>query len=228
MYFQVEGDTTPVLICNLDEGESMITERGAMVWMSENMQLSTTAGNIKKAIGRMFTGEGFFQNIYTAQHGPGLIAFASSLPGTIIPLDITEDHSVVVQKTAFLASEKNVTLSLYFQKKLRNGFFSGEGFIMQKLSGYGKAFIEVDGYAAKYWLEKGQCMVVNTGNLVMMDDTCDMDITMVKGVGNILFGGEGIFHTIVRGPGHIILQSMTISTLADQIYPYLPQPANTQ
>lgn len=227
MHYEIKGETTPVLICNLNEGESMITERGSMVWMTDNMKMQTGTGGVKKAFGRIFSGESIFQNTYTAQYGPGLIAFASSFPGSIVPLDITEDNPVIVQKTAFLASERSVDLSVYFQHKLRNGFFGGEGFIMQLLSGQGKAFIEVDGHAQSYRLEEGQSLIVNTGNLVMMDATCHMDITTVKGVGNILFGGEGLFHTVVTGPGNVVLQSMTIANLADLIYPYLPIPTQT-
>lgn len=224
MHYEVKGETTPVLICNLNENESMITEQGSMVWMSDNMCMQTGMGGVKKAFGRIFSGESIFQNTYTAKYGPGLIAFASSFPGSIVPIDITADRPVIVQKNAFLAAEKGVELSVYFQKKLKNGLFGGEGFIMQLLSGNGKAFIEVDGHAQSYWLDEGQSMIISTGNLVMMDATCHMDITVVKGVGNILFGGEGLFHTVVTGPGKIVLQSMTIANLASLIYPYLPDP----
>ena len=222
MHYEVKGETTPVLICKLDENEAMITEQGSMVWMTDNIHMHTSSGGVKTVVGRIFSGESIFQNTYTARNGPGLIAFATCFPGTIVPMNITNDHPVIVQKSAFLAAERDVKLSVYFHQKLKNGFFGGEGFIMQMLSGSGKAFIEVDGYAQSYWLEEGQSMIINTGNLVTMDATCRMDITTVKGVGNILFGGEGLFHTVVTGPGKIILQSMTITNLADLIYSHLP------
>ena len=147
------------------------------------MNMSTNAGgSLGRAFGRLFSGESIFQNIYTAQGGPGLIAFASSFPGSIRAVEITPQRPVVVQKSGFLASESSVELSVFFQKKLGAGFFGGEGFIMQKLSGSGTAFLEIDGSAVEYDLAPGQRLVVDTGNLAMMDATCSIDIQTVKGV----------------------------------------------
>ena len=222
MEYQIQGETTPVVICQLSSGESMITEKGSMVWMSPNMEMQTSAGGLGKAFGRMFSGESIFQNIYTAKDGSGMIAFASSFPGNIRVVEVTPDHPVVVQKSAFLAAEQGVELSVFFQKKLGAGFFGGEGFIMQKLSGRGTAFLEIDGSGVEYDLRAGEQMIVDTGNLAMMDATCSIDIQAVKGVKNMFFGGEGVFNTIVTGPGRIVLQTMPISSLAAAISAVLP------
>ncbi len=151
-----------------------------------------------------------------------MIAFASSFPGAILPIEITPDKPIVVQKSAFLASEQGVELSVFFQKKIGAGFFGGEGFIMQKLSGRGMAFLEIDGYGVEYTLGAGEQMIVDTGNLAMMDATCSIDIQSVKGVKNVLFGGEGLFNTVVTGPGRILLQTMPISAFAGAIASVLP------
>ena len=222
MEYKIQGETTPVVICQLSPGESMVTEKGSMVWMTPNMEMETSAGGLGKAFGRMFSGESIFQNIYTARDGSGMIAFASSFPGSIRAVEITPYRPVVVQKTAFLAAQREVDLSVFFQKKLGAGFFGGEGFIMQKLSGRGTAFLEIDGDAVEYDLGPGQQMIVDTGNLAMMDATCSLDIQAVKGVKNMIFGGEGVFHTVVTGPGRIVLQTMPISALAGAVASVLP------
>ena len=216
----------PVVVCDLAAGEAMITERGSMVWMTPNMEMQTSAGGLGKAFGRMFSGESIFQNTYTAQGGPGMIAFASSFPGSIRAVEITPDRPVVVQKRGFLASEASVELSVFLQKKLGAGFFGGEGFIMQKLGGTGTAFLEIDGSAVEYELAAGQQMVVDTGNLAMCDATCALDIQSVKGVKNALFGGEGLFNTVVTGPGRIILQTMPVSGVAAALAPFINTGSN--
>ena len=223
MKYQIEGTPLPVAICQLEAGEAMITERGSMSWMSANMKMETTSnGGVGKALGRMFAGEALFQNRYTAQGGPGIIAFASSFPGSILPVEIQPGRELIVQKSGFLASETGVQLSIFFQKKLGAGFFGGEGFIMQKLSGRGTAFLEIDGCVKEYQLGPGEAMVVDTGYLAAMDATCSMEIVTVDGVKNMLFGGEGLFNTVVRGPGKIILQSMPVSAVAGAISRVLP------
>ena len=220
MQYQIQGGNLPVVICTLNNGESMITERGSMSWMSPNMKMETTTnGGMGRAFGRMLSGESLFLNIYTAQGGAGMIAFASSFPGSIRPLQIQPGKSMIVQKRAFLASERGVELSIHFHRKLGSGFFGGEGFIMQKLSGQGTAFIEIDGSAIEYHLNPGQVMIVDTGYLAAMDETCSMDIVTVPGVKNALFGGEGLFNTKITGPGNIILQTMPISAVASSIAP---------
>ena len=206
MNYKIVGEPLPAVICDLDSGEALITESGAMSWMTPNMKMETTSnGGIGKALGRMFSGDTLFQNRYTAQGGPGQIAFASCFPGSIKVFDIAPGKEMIVQKSAFLASEASVNLSIFFQKKIGAGFFGGEGFIMQKLSGHGTVFVEIDGYAVEYNLAAGQSMVVDTGYLAAMDSTCSMEIVSVPGVKNMLFGGEGVFNTVVKGPGKIIL-----------------------
>ena len=216
----------PVVICTLANGESIICEGGAMSWMSPNMEMQTSAGGLGKAFGRMFSGESMFQNIYSARGGEGMIACASSFPGSIRAVQITPDHPVIVQKSGFLAAETGVELSVYFQRKLGAGLFGGEGFIMQKLSGNGTAFLEIDGTAIEYVLAPGQKMVIDTGYLAMMDASCTMDIQSVQGLKNKLFGGESFFNTVVTGPGKIILQTMPISGFAGAIARVLPKSGN--
>ena len=220
MQYKIIGEPMPVVVCDLSGNESMITEKGSMVWMSPNMEMQTSAGGLGKAFGRMFSGESMFQNIYTAKGGAGMIAFASSFPGSIRAVEITPDKPVVVQKSGFLASEQGVELSVFFQKKAGAGFFGGEGFIMQKLSGTGTAFLEIDGYAVEYSLGAGERMVVDTGNLAMVDATCSIDVQAVKGVKNMLFGGEGVFNTVVTGPGRVVLQTMPVSGVASALAPF--------
>lgn len=219
--YEIIGGNLPVVICELNNGETMITESGGMSWMSPNMRMETVGGGMKKMFGRLFSGDSMFQNHYTAEGGDGMIAFASSFPGAIMPLQISPSKSMIVQKSAFLASEASVELSIYFQQKLGRGFFGGEGFIMQKLSGQGMAFIEIDGHAVEYDLQPNQQLVVSTGYLAAMEDTCTMEVVAVKGVKNMLLGGEGLFNTIVKGPGKIILQTMPISNVADLLMPFM-------
>ena len=219
--YEILGGNLPVVVCELSAGESMITESGSMSWMSPNMKMeTTTGGGVKKMLGRLVSGYSAFQNRFTAEGGDGTIAFASSFPGEIKALNISAGHSMIVQKSAFLASEEGVELSMHFQKKLGSGIFGGEGFIMQRLSGHGTAFIEIDGYAAEYELSAGQEMLVSTGYLAAMEESCSMDVVMVKGAKNMLLGGEGIFNTVVRGPGKVILQTMPISKVAELLTPF--------
>lgn len=222
MDYKIIGEPMPVVTCELEPGEAMITEKGSMVWMSPNMEMQTNAGGLGKAFGRMFSGESIFQNVYTARSGRGMITFGSSFPGAIRAVEITPNHPVIVQKSAFLAATAGVELSVFFQKKVGAGFFGGEGFIMQKLSGRGLAFLEIDGSAVEYELAAGEQLIVDTGYLAMMDESCSLDIQSVKGVKNMLFGGEGLFNTVVTGPGKIILQTMPLSSFAGTIAACLP------
>lgn len=222
MQYEIKGAPLPVLVCTLEAEESMVTESGSMAWMSENMEMTTTSnGGVGKVFSRMVSGERLFQNVYTARGGQGLVAFASSFPGEILAVDIAPGKDIIVQKTCYLASQRSVELSMFFRKKLGAGLFGGEGFIMQRLSGSGKAFIEVDGSCTTYDLAPGQSILANTGYVVMMDATCQMDVQAVKGVKNVVFGGEGLFNTKVTGPGRVVLQSMPISRLASALQPFM-------
>lgn len=223
MKYEIKGNELPVVICYLEGGESMITERGSMSWMSPNMKMETTSnGGIGKALGRMFAGEALFQNRYTAQGGNGMIAFASSFPGQIRPWEIGPGREVIVQKSGFLAAEESVELSVFFQKKLGAGLFGGEGFIMQRLSGQGMAFLEFDGHVVEYNLQPGQQIVIDTGYLAAMDATCNMEIKSVPGLKNMVFGGEGLFNTVITGPGRVWLQTMPLSGVAAEILKFMP------
>lgn len=196
MNYTIEGAPMPVVICNLEGGETMLTEKGAMSWMSPNMKMeTTTGGGIGKMFGRAFSGESMFINRYTAQGGTGLIAFASTA---------------------------GVEMSVFFQKRIAGGLFGGEGFIMQRLSGNGTVFLEFDGHIKEYELAPGQQIVVDTGYLAAMTAGCTIDIQTVPGVKNMLFGGEGIFNTVITGPGRVWLQSMPVAQLAGAISPFIP------
>ena len=223
MKHQIVGDTLPAVICQLESGEKMITEGGGMSWMSPNMLMETTSnGGIGSMIGRMFSGEKAFQNVYTAQGGEGMIAFASCFPGSIRAFEIAPGQEMILQKSAFLAGEVGIEMSVFFNKKLGTGFFGGEGFIMQRISGQGTVFAEFDGHVVEYELTPGQQIVVDTGHLAAMTASCQMDIRSVPGVKNMLFGGEGIFNTIITGPGRVWLQTMPISNVAGVLRPYMP------
>ena len=223
MQYEIKGAPFPVVICRLEPNETVCCQRGAMAWMSPNMQMSTNAGGgIGKMFSRAVSGESIFQNRYTAAGGAGEIAFSVSVPGNILPMEISASRTIVAQKSAYLASSPSVELSIFFQKKIGAGFFGGEGFIMQKLSGNGIAFLEIDGSVIEYDLAPNESMLVDTGYLAAMDATCSVDIESVKGIGNALFGGEGLFNTRVSGPGHVWLQTMPVSALAGSIRPYIP------
>ena len=226
MRYEIKGDNFPVVICTLENGETMITEKGSMAWMSPNMQMDTKGGGLGKMFSKAFSGESMFQNHYTARGGDGLIAFCSSFPGQIKAIQIAPGREMIVQKSAFLASEAGVNLSIHFQKKLGAGFFGGEGFIMQRLSGNGMAFVEIDGELMEYQLKPGQKLIVDTGYVAGFEGTVQMDIQTVSGAKNVFFGGEGLFNTVLTGPGRVWLQTMPISNVANAIRPYIPTGSN--
>ncbi len=220
MQYEIKGGQFPVVVCNLQDGEKMITERGSMVWMTPNMKMETKGGGLGKMFSRAFSGESMFQNIYTAQ-GAGMITFGSSFPGKILALDIRPGQDMILQKRAFLASESGVELSIFFNKKLGAGLFGGEGFIMQRLSGSGTAFAEIDGDLVEYELKAGEQLLVDTGNVAGFTTDVKMEIREVPGLKNKLLGGEGLFNTLLTGPGKIWLQTMPISGVAAAITPYI-------
>ena len=222
MRYEIKGGSFPVVICYLENGEKMITEKGSMCWMSPNMQMETHGGGLGRMFSKAFSGESMFQNHYTARGGQGMIAFASSFPGQVKALDIAPGQEMIVQKSAFLASEAGVDLSIHFQKKIGVGLFGGEGFIMQRLSGRGTAFVEIDGELMEYILKPGQQIVVDTGNVAAFEPSVQMDVKTVPGVKNMLFGGEGIFNTVLTGPGRVWLQTMPIHNVANAIRPFIP------
>ena len=221
MQYEIKGGQFPVVICTLADGESMITEKGSMVWMTPNFSMETTSGGgIGKMFSKALSGESMFQNIYTP-HGAGMIAFGSSFPGRIMPVQVSPGHDFVLQKSAFLAAERGVELSIHFNKKASVGIFGGEGFIMQRVSGNGMVFAEIDGELVKYHLQPGQQMIVDTGNVAGFEPTVQMEIQQVAGLKNKLLGGEGFFNTVLTGPGDIWLQTMPISSVAGAIQPFI-------
>ncbi len=223
MQYEIKGTPFPVIICHLEPNETVCCQKGAMSWMSPNMQMSTNAGGgIGKMFSRAVSGESIFQNKYTAIGGNGEIAFASTVPGQVLPVEISPARTIVASKSSYIASSPNVEMSLFFQKKFGVGLFGGEGFIMQKFTGNGIAFLEIDGSCVEYDLNAGESILLDTGYLVAMDATCSVDIESVKGVGNALFGGESLFNTKVTGPGHIWIQTMPVYALANSVRPYIP------
>ena len=226
--YTIEGDNLPVVICYPEANQTLCSETGAMSWMSPNIKMDTNSGGgIKKALGRMFAGESLFMNEFTAQGGTGTIAFASSFPGSIIPYEVSPGNSIIVQKHSFLAMEKGLDLSIFFQKRLGKGLFGGEGFVMNKISGSGLVFIEIDGYCKEYDLQANESIIVDTGYLAAMSESCSMDIEAVQGAKNIFLGGMGLFHTKITGPGKVYLQTMPIIKTAKAIEPYITFPTNT-
>lgn len=228
MEYEIKNVPLSVLICKLAQGESIECQKGAMSWMTTTMEMKTGIGGqgsgLLGTIGKMakssFTGESIFRNTYTAAGGPGEIAFASSFPGNIIAFN-TETTPIVAQKTAYLANTIGINMDIFFQKKFGAGFFGGEGFIMQKFSGRGLVFLEINGCVCEYSLAPGESMLVDTGYLAAMEATCSIDVETVKGIGNALLGGEGLFNTKVTGPGRIWLQSMPAVALAGAVAPYI-------
>lgn len=221
MQYEIKGGAFPVVICQLDSGEQMVTEKGSMVWMSPSMQMETKGGGLGRMFSKAFSGESMFQNVYTAR-GAGMIAFGSSFPGRIVALTIAPGQEMIVQKSAFLAAQPGVELSIHFNKKLGVGLFGGEGFIMQRLSGRGVAFVEIDGELVEYELKAGEQLVVDTGNVAGFTEGVRMEIQQVPGMKNKLLGGEGLFNTLLTGPGRVWLQTMPISGVAASILPYIP------
>ena len=221
MRYNVEGDNLPVLKVYLEAGEQIQCEAGAMSWMDEGIEMQTSAGGLGKMLGRMFTNENAFMNTYIASQ-TGEIAFSSKFPGSIRAVEITPGNGLIVQKGSYLASVGNLTNEVYLQKRFSTGFFGGEGFLMRKFSGTGLVFLEIDGSAHDYDIQAGSCKIVDTGYLAAMSESCSMEIRSVKGLKNMLFGGEGFFNTAVKGPGRIILQSMPISSTATVLYQFMP------
>ena len=221
MQYEIIGSPFPAVVCTLRRGEQMKTEKGSMVWMDPCMTMETKGGGMKKMFSKAFSGESMFQNIYTAQ-SDGRIAFGSSFPGQILPIEIKPGQEFMAQKMAFLASEIGVELAVHFNQKLGRGFFGGEGFIMQRLSGRGTVFLECDGSLVRYELAAGQQLVVDTGNVLGFTGDVSMEIERIHGAKNVMFGGEGLYNTKLTGPGTIFLQTMPLATVSDVIATHLP------
>jgi uncharacterized protein (TIGR00266 family) len=213
--YRIDGTTLQVVSIELEPGETIYSESGGMAWMTGNVEMrSTSGGGLGKMFKRALAGETLFITDFYVQSGRGTVAFASEFPGKIIPFDLKPGESLIVQKDAFMCAEKSVDLDMSFRKRLGTGLFGGEGFILQKITGPGLAFLEVDGEVVEYDLQPGQQLKVDTGHLAAMEASVDFDVTMVKGFRNILLGGEGLFLGSLRGPGKVWLQTMPMSKLA--------------
>jgi len=228
MKYEIQGTPFPIVDVYLQNGESAVCQSGAMVWQDPNVQMQTSSnGGFGKMLGRLVTGESLFQNTYTAQGGSGSITFSSSMPGNIIPFELAQGDVVIAQKSAFLASDQSVKFELYFQKKISSGFFGGEGFIMQKFTGNGTLLLEAYGSVIEKVLQPNQVQIIDTGYLVAMDVDCSIEVQTIKGVTNVLFGGEGLFNTKVTAPPdrpvRLWLQTMPIYNLAMEVYKYIPK-----
>ena len=225
MNYEIKGNVVPAVEVSLSRGESVFTQSGGMFYQTEGIKMDTnTRGGLFKGIGRMFAGESMFMATYTATQD-AKVAFASTVPGSIIPVDVSEGR-FTIQKGAFLAAESSIELRTTFNKKLGTGFFGGEGFIMQEVRGKGKVFLEIDGSVVAKDLAPGEKLIVDTGNIAAYERSVKYDAKMVKGFKNILFGGEGLFLTTLTGPGRVYLQTMTMPSFAERIIPYLPASRN--
>lgn len=219
MEAKIIGDSLPVVTCKLKKGEAVVTESGGMSWMDEGIKMNTsTNGGIMKGLGRALAGESLFMNTYTAEKDDVEIAFSSSFPGKILEFDLSEGETIIAQKRAFLCAENSIDISMHFRKKLGAGFFGGEGFIMQKITGPGKVFLEIDGEVIKKELAEGEKLKIDNGYVAAMTKGVELSIETVPGLKNIMFGGEGLFLTTLKGPGTVWLQSMPISKLASLLY----------
>lgn len=223
MEYKIVGATLPAVEVCLNQGETMFTQSGGMSWQSDGIEMTTNArGGVLKGLGRMFSGESMFLAHYKALKDQALIAFAATVPGSIVPVDVGSSNGLIMQKGAFLCAEDSVQLETIFTKKFSAGFFGGEGFILQKLTGSGKAFLEIDGDIVQKDLKPGEVIKVDTGNVAAFAPTVSYEIETVKGMGNILFGGEGLFLTKLTGPGKVILQTMNFADFAGTIAARIP------
>jgi len=223
MKYEIKGETLPVLVLSMERGERVFTQSGGMSWMSDGFDMKTNMeGGLFGGIARKLAGETIFMNTYTLNESEGTIAFSSSFPGKILPFDLSTGESIICQKQAFLCAERDVKLDIHIKRKLGAGFFGGEGFVLQKVTGPGLCFLEIDGEVVEYDLAPGQKMKVDTGHVAAFEPTVDFDIETIKGFTNVFFGGEGLFLTTLRGPGKIWLQSMPIENLASKLIPFLP------
>lgn len=228
MKYRIIGNTMPAVEVLFDfPGESVYTQSGGMTWMSDGIEMTTnTRGGFMKGISRMFTGESLFMATYTAQRPGAVIAFASTVAGQILPVDVGANGGLICQKGAFLCAQNSVNLNITFSKKFSSGLFGGEGFILQDISGSGLAFLEIDGDMVERNLAPGEVLKVDTGNVVGFERSVSYEIEMVKGLGNIFFGGEGLFLTKLTGPGRVILQTQNIAEFAGRIAQFIPTKSN--
>jgi uncharacterized protein (TIGR00266 family) len=223
MEYKITGSVMESVDIHLKKGEAIYTESGGMAWMRGVIDMDTTTrGGMMSGLGRMLSGESLFLTTYTCESNDGLITFTPEAPGKILDMKLDAGQSLICQKDAFMCAENDVDLEMHFRKKLGAGLFGGEGFILQKITGPGVAFIEVPGEVREYTLSAGEIIKVDPGHIAMFEPTVDYDIDRVKGVRNVLFGGEGLFLATLKGPGKIWLQSLPLSNLAAKLSRYMP------
>lgn len=233
--YQIVGTVLQAVILQIEPGQQIYSETGGMAWMSGNVTMNTNAGGGGGGLGGMLggmvkravSGESLFIVDYSVTGGRGLIAFASEFPGKIVPLNLAAGQQMICQRDSFMVAEKSVSLDMHFRRKLGSGLFGGEGFVLQKLTGPGLAFVELDGEVVEYTLEPGQVLKVDTGHVAMFEPTVQFDVEMMRGFKNILFGGEGLFLATLRGPGRVWLQTMPLVNVAKKIAEYLPRTGNS-
>lgn len=227
MKYTISGSVMPVAEMTLNRGESIYTQSGGMCWMSDGVTMNTNArGGVMRGLGRMFSGESFFMTSYAAERDGALVAFSSTVPGEIVPVDLRLYRSLICQKGSFLCAESAVETKVIFTKKASGGFFGGEGFILQEMRGNGMAFLEIDGNKIEKELLPGEVLKVDTGNVVAFEDSVQYDVEMVRGGMNIFLGGEGLFLTRLTGPGKVILQSQNFSEFCGRIRQNIPTTSN--
>ena len=218
MEYTIYGTVMQALEVRLTQGESMYTESGGMAWMTDGIEMKTHGkGGLGKSLGRMLSGESFFMTTYTCRAPQGTITLTPEAPGKVIPLNLKAGHSMICQKDAFMCAEESVELSMHFRKKLGAGLFGGEGFILQKLTGPGVAFVEIAGEVQMVELAAGERLKIDPGHIAMYEPTCSYDVTMIKGMMNWIGGGEGLFLATVTGPGKVWLQTLPLSNLAGKL-----------
>lgn len=224
MNYEVKGQTVPVVEMTLNKGETVYTQSGGMAYQTDGISMKTNArGGVMKSLGRMFAGESLFMANYSAEKDGAMVAFASTVPGAVVPVDLNKmPNGIILQKGAFLCAENSVNTSVSFTKKLGAGLFGGEGFILQKAEGSGMLFLEVDGDIIEKDLAAGEVLKVDTGNVVAFDPSVSYEVEMVKGLGNIFLGGEGLFLTKLVGPGKVMLQSQNFGEFIGKIVPHIP------
>jgi uncharacterized protein (TIGR00266 family) len=224
LQYRIEGTTLPVVTVTLTPGDRIFSSSGGMSWMTQAVKMDTnTGGGLGKMFKRALSGESIFIVDYYVDKGQGEVAFASEFPGKVVDLHLAEGQQMIVQRDAFMCAEKSVDLDMHFRKKLGAGLFGGEGFVLQKLTGAGTAFVNFDGEIVMKELAPGEVLRVDTGHVAMFEPSVDFDIQMMKGFKNILLGGEGLFLATLRGPGKVWLQTMPMSKLAQKVAQYMPQ-----
>ena len=223
MDYEISGGSFPIVICTLQQGETMKNETGAMAYMTSGMKMDTsTGGGLLKGLGRALSGDTLFLNFFTAQNDGEQVAFSACTPGKIMPIRLDGSNTIIGQKNAFLAAEDSVDVDIHIRNRLGSGIFGGEGFILQKFSGNGMVFLEIDGEVIEKDLAPGEKLLVDPGHIAAMEETVDFDIERVKGAKNILFG-EGLFFSKLTGPGKVWIQTMPITKLAEAIIPFIPE-----